>query len=246
MKIPLIFFTVTVLTCSAVPAQPVKLQEGSKIGLINLVSDETKNAYWALTVFNNFEETKAVDWGIRGYINEGIKTRIESGSNYHVIVINDEAVNTSCPSQLTNYFGQITKQTKKCLSELKNEYGIEILIYVAESSGYIAGTRYTKGYGVHGVRNEGFIHANITMYSVSLEKFYIFFPTIMDEISRKTKRPRSSKPVPLLRYIDKEEKLFTVNERVQRIVTGLIDNYLDWYFSRIPIDPPLRRELSSQ
>lgn len=246
MKIIALLFTGILTACSTVPTEPVKLQEGSKIGVINLVGQEAKNNYWGLTIFENFNEIKTVDWGVREYIDKGIKRRIENGSNYKVVIINDAPIREALQSSLLNSFNQVTQNAKTSLSEVKKKHDIDVVILVYEAHGYVGGYLYTDGYGIHGLRNDGFIHANFSIYSIELEDYNLFFPTVMDQLSKVTEPLHGIKPVPILRYIDKEEKSFNLSERVQRIIQDLIDVALDRYFSLLPIDPPLSGEFHDQ
>ena len=65
-------FLIILAAQSDVYARTVKLQENSRIGVVNLVGEKTKIMYWDFTAFSNFYEELTVGWNIRGYIDDGI------------------------------------------------------------------------------------------------------------------------------------------------------------------------------
>lgn len=237
MKILTFFFLIILAAHSDVYARTVKLQESSRIGVVNLVGDETKNCYWGVTAFGNFCEDIAVDWDIRGYIDEGIKRRIENSSNYEVVIINDAADREAFQQPMLNAISRFTRNAKAALSEARKKYDIDILIWIVEGLDYTGG-KYVYGYGVHGWSDRSFIHSNISLHSIDLENTKLFFPS---SLGRSPKPLKGITEVPVLSYINKEEKSYRLDDSTKIIVQDLVDGSLDWYFSEFPVDPPLNR-----
>ena len=221
---------------SVAHAEPVKLQEDSKIGVVNLVGDKTKNCYWGFTAFNNFCDEIAVDWDIRRYIDEGIKRRIEDSSNYEVVIISDDADRETFQQPMLNAISRFTRNAKVALSEARKKYDIDILIWVVEGLDYVGG-KYVYGYGVHGWSDRSFIHSNISLHSIDLANTKLFFPS---SLGRSPKPLKGVAEVPVSSYINKEEKSYKLDDSTKIMVQDLVDGSLDWYFSQYPVDPPLK------
>lgn len=237
MKNVTILFLIILAAGSVGHAEPIKLQDDSKIGVVNLVGDETKNCYWGFTAFNNFCEEIAVDWDIRGYIDEGIKRRIENSSNYEVVIINDAADREAFQQPMLNAISRFTRNAKVALSEARKKYDIDILIWIVEGLDYVGG-KYVYGYGVHGWSDRSFIHSNISLHSIDLKNTKLFFPS---SLGRSPKPLKGITEVPVSSYINKEEKSYKLDDSTKIKVQGLVDGSLDWYFSQYPVDPPLKR-----
>lgn len=237
MKNVTILFLITLAAGSVVHAELVKLQDDSKIGVVNLVGDETKNCYWGFTAFSNFCEEIAVDWNVRGYIDEGIKRRIEGSSNYEVVIINDDADRETFQQPMLNAISRFTRNAKVALSAARKKYDIDILIWIVEGLDYVGG-KYVYGYGVHGWSDRCFIHSNISLHSIDLENTKLFFPS---SLGRSPKALKGITEVPVLSCINKEEKSYKLDDSTKIIVQDLVNGSLDWYFSQYPVDPPLKR-----
>lgn len=184
MKNVTILFLIILVSSSVVHAESLKLQDDSKIGVVNLVGEKTENVYWGFTAFGNFYEEIPVDWDIRGYIDNGIKRRIEDSSNYEVVIINDDADREAFQQPVLNAISRFTRKIKVALSGAKKKYDIDILILVHEGLNVLGGKK-VYGYGIHGWSNQGFIHSNLAIYSIDLENTRLFFP---DRLGRTPKQ----------------------------------------------------------
>lgn len=232
MKNLTLLLLIILATTSTVYANSVTLQEDSKIGVVNLVGEETQNCYWGVTAFGNICGKIAVDWEIRGYIDEGIKRRIESTSNYEVVIINNDADRESFQLPVLNAISQFSRKAKVALSEARKKYDIDILIWINEGLNVVNG-RSVYGYGVHGWSNRSYIHSNLAIYSINLEKPNLFFP---DRLGRMPEPLKGVTEVPLSSYINKKEKSYNLDDSAKIIVQDLIDGSLDWYFSQFPVE----------
>lgn len=241
MKYLLILLSLYLTGCSVVPSNPTNLNHDAKIGVINLVGDKAQSNYWGITIFSNFSSSEQVDWSIREYIDEGIRARIEGNSDYSVVLIKDPSLIEDFRSPLLNSFSRFTANSKLNLSKVKEKYGVDILILVNEGLSYVGDEMYANGYGVHGLRSEGFVHANVSIYSIDLRTQNLFFPATLNGIS--TKPLKGLKSVPLPDVVHKNDKSFILSSTVEKFTKELIDSSLNWYFSLFPVNPPLKQQM---
>ncbi len=138
------------------PAPVFEIPIGSKVGVINYVTDTMNHYHVGTTVLNNFKKEYNVAWDIPGFINSEIKRRLND-AGYEAVFIDPPATSLR-KSDVTFIDANMQLLKPNYISELErisNKYNIDMLYVIEPTTGMLLLPNVqinVEGYGV-GTRN---------------------------------------------------------------------------------------------
>ena len=235
-----LFVAVASVSCSVAPTEPVAVPSNARFVVINNIGDSASNSYWGTTSKSSFSSSRPVEWGVADYVNNGIKTRVGQNSAFSVVVLDEPDIAESLSENLVTNFDKLTPDAVTAINTLSEKHEADVLLLVDEGRDFLVGDFYSYGYGAHHVSGTSFVHSNLMIYAIDLRQPELFFPT---SLSRTAIQPmlRSSE-WPTDDVFDSEAETVKLDDDVRDRILSLTDETLDWYFSELPVNPPLRTE----